>query len=123
MMFDKTTYKLLTALYKKGQLSLKEIDAITGKREEKKQSQYITALLIAKYISSVSQITEESEIKAEHTIGYKINIEGKAYVEQRRRDGRNFWVPYAITTFIAVLSLIVALMQSISSGCVCFCGS
>ena len=74
MMFDKTTYKLLTALYKKGQLSLKEIDAITGKREEKEQSQYITALLIAKYISSVSQITEESEIKAEHTIGYKINI-------------------------------------------------
>lgn len=123
MMFDKTTYKLLTALYKKGQLFLKEIDAITGEHEEKKQSQYITALLIANYISIVSKITAENGIKAEQTIGYKINIEGKAYVEQRRRDGRNFWVPYAITTFIAVLSLIIALMQSISCGCVCCCGS
>lgn len=123
MMFDKTTYKLLTALYKKGQLFLKEIDAITGEHEENGQSQYITALLIANYISIVSKITAENGIKAEQTIGYKINIEGKAYVEQRRRDGRNFWVPYAITTFIAVLSLIIALMQSISCGCVCCCGS
>lgn len=122
-MFDKTTYKLLTALYKKGQLFLKEIDAITGEHEENGQSQYITALLIANYISIVSKITAENGIKAEQTIGYKINIEGKAYVEQRRRDGRNFWVPYAITTFIAVLSLIIALMQSISCGCVCCCGS
>lgn len=122
-MFDKTTYKLLTALYKKGQLFLKEIDAITGEHEENGQSQYITALLIANYISVVSKITAENGIKDEQTIGYKINIEGKAYVEQRRRDGRNFWVPYAITTFIAVLSLIIALMQSISCGCVCCCGS
>lgn len=122
-MFDKKTYKLLTALYKKGQLTIKEIDAITGEHEDVKQSPYITALLIAKYISVVTKISDENGVKDYKTVGYKIDIEGKAYVEQRRRDGRNFWVPYAITTFIAVLSLIVALIQSFASGCVCSCGS
>lgn len=122
-MFDKKTYKLLTALYKKEKISIEEIDAITGEHEDEKQSPYITALLIAKYISVVTEVSDENGVKDYKTVGYKIDIEGKAYVEQRRRDGRNFWVPYAITTFIAVLSLIVALMQSFASGCVCPCGS
>lgn len=122
-MFDKKTYKLLTALYKKEKLSIAEIDAITGEHEDEKQSLYITALLIAKYISVVTEISNENGVKDYKTVGYKIDIDGKAYVEQRRRDGRNFWVPYAITTFIAVLSLIVALMQSFASGCVCSCAS
>ena len=38
--------------------------------------------------------------------GYEITLEGRAFVEQRRRDTRNFWVPYAITTAIALMSLI-----------------
>mgnify|MGYP004645428947 FL=1 len=122
-MFDKKTYKLLTALYKKEKLSIEGIDAITGEHEDEKQSPYITALLIAKYISVVTEVSNENGVKDYKTVGYKIDIEGKAYVEQRRRDGRNFWVPYAITTFIAVLSLIVALIQSFASGCVCSCGS
>lgn len=122
-MFDKTTYKLLKALYKKGQLSIEEVSAITEEREEDSPSQYITALLSAKYISYATQISTENGIKTEKTVGYKIDIGGRAYVEQRQRDGRNFWLPYAITTFIAVLSLVVALMQSLASACVCGCGS
>ena len=122
-MFDKTTYKLLKALYKKGQLSIEEVSAITEEREEDSPSQYIAALLNAKYISYATQILTDGGIKSEKTVGYKIDIGGRAYVEQRRRDGRNFWLPYAITTFIAVLSLIVALIQSLASACVCGCGS
>lgn len=118
-MFDKKTYKLLTALYKKGQLSIDEINAITGEDEREHQTQYITSLLKAGYISEVNQIVPVNGINDYEAIGYKIEIAGKAYVEQRRRDGRNFWVPYAITTFIAVLSLVVSLMQLFGPVYVC----
>lgn len=118
-MFDKKTYKLLTALYEKGQMTIDEINAITGEDERKQQSQYITSLLTAGYISEVDQIVAVNGINDYETIGYKIEIPGKAYIEQLRRDGRNFWVPYAITTFIAFLSLVVSLMQLFGPVCTC----
>ena len=120
-MFDKTTYKLLTALYKKGQMTIDEINEITKEDEKSQQSQYVASLLRAGYISAITRIIVVNEIKDDELIGYKIKIAGKAYIEQRRRDGRNFWIPYAITTFIAVLSLIVALVQSFTSTFVCGC--
>ena len=92
-------------------MTIDEINAITGEDERKHQSQHITSLLKAGYISEVNQIVVVNGINDYEAIGYKIEVAGKAYIEQRRRDGRNFWVPYAITTFIAVLSLVVSFMQ------------
>lgn len=120
-MFDKITYKLLISLYKKGQMTIDEINKITKEDERLHQSQYITSLLKSGYISAIARIIDVNGIKDDELIGYKIKIAGKAYIEQRRRDGRNFWIPYAITTFIAILSLIVALVQSFIPTCVCGC--
>lgn len=36
---------------------------------------------------------------------------GLAYVQQRKHDNVNFWVPYSLTTLIALLSLILNLLR------------
>lgn len=37
--------------------------------------------------------------------------DGFAYVQQRKSSSINFWVPYSITTFIALLSLVLNLLR------------
>lgn len=37
---------------------------------------------------------------------FEINLKGRAFVEQKRRDFGGFLIPYTITTFIALLSLV-----------------
>lgn len=39
------------------------------------------------------------------------SFDGRAYIEQERRTRMNFWLPYTITTVIALMSLIASLAE------------
>ena len=107
-MLDKISYKALKFIYRKQNRTFDELAKITGEDESKKTSKYISSLLKHGFISFWDQgeLVDFNGFKSRKTIGYQIALPGAAYVEQRRRDLRNFWVPYAITTFIALLSLL-----------------
>lgn len=42
---------------------------------------------------------------------WKITIAGRDYIEKKKHDALSFWLPYSITTFIAILSLITSLAE------------
>ena len=110
-MVDKKTYKVLKLLYKKKR---KDIQEITSLNESKSPSKYISELYKNRFIEYwiSDELIEINGIKDNKQLGYSISLAGEAYVEQRRRESRNFWVPYVITTFIAALSLIASLADN-----------
>lgn len=110
-MLDKRAYKLLSIFYKKGRLSFDEIQAETNVDERKSRSQYISALCSDRFIVSWETSESINDVGDHKQFGYEITYAGRAYVDQRRRDGRNFWVPYLITTLIAISSLIVSIVK------------
>ena len=112
-MIDKKSYKALKLLYRKGEMLGETLDEITEHKDPNRDNPIIAALLIDKLIAMVSRggsIDKEGGF-TNPTIYYRITIAGRAYVEQRRRDLRNFWAPYLITTLIALLSLIASLAE------------
>lgn len=110
-MIDNRAYKLLKHIYKKGRLTLSEISQITGVDEAKQPSSITSALKREKFISTWDTDKVIDELGDCEWGGYAITLEGRAYVEKRRRETRNFWVPYSITTLIALLSLVTSLAE------------
>jgi len=111
---DKKTYKVLKLLYKKKRCTFKDIQEITSLNESKSPSKYISELCKNRFIEYwvSDELIVINGIKENKQLGYSISLTGEAYVEQRRREFRNFWVPYAITTFIAALSLIASISDN-----------
>lgn len=110
-MLDKKAYKLLSIFYRKGRLSFDEIQAETNGDEKGSRSQYISALCSERFIASWESSESINDVGDHKQFGYEITYAGRAYVDQRRRDGRNFWIPYLITTLVAVSSLIVSIIK------------
>lgn len=110
-MLDKKAYKLLTIFYKKDRLTFDEIQSETHKEESESNSSYVSALCSEKFICTWESNESINEVGDHKQFGYEITYAGRAYVDQRRRDGRNFWVPYLITTLIAISSLIVSIVK------------
>lgn len=44
-------------------------------------------------------------------IGYKITPAGRAYVEEHRNEEIRFWLPWAVTTLVAIASLVCAIIK------------
>lgn len=110
-MLDKKAYKLLDLFYKKDRLTFDEIQAETHEEERESSSLRISALCSEKFISTWESSGSINDVGDHKQFGYEITYAGRAYVDQRRRDGRNFWVPYLITTLIAISSLIVSIVK------------
>lgn len=110
-MLDKKAYKLLDLFYKKDRLTFDEIQAETHEEERESSSLCISALCSEKFISTWESSGSINDVGDHRQFGYEITYAGRAYVDQRRRDGRNFWVPYLITTLIAISSLIVSIVK------------
>ena len=108
-MFDKVTYKLLKQLYHCGEMTEQEVNTITYQPDPGKGNKHISFLmenhLIERKSVGVEMDSDFHTTKKGVTV-YAINLKGRAFVEQRRRDFLGFLIPYAITTFIALLSLI-----------------
>ncbi len=111
-MFDKTTYRLLKKLYSCEKLPQSDVDDFTNSKGQKGYSRHISFLLEDHLIDEScegEEMDENGRLKKRGITYYRINLRGRAYVEQKRRDFRNFWVPYIITTIVAVASLLVAI--------------
>lgn len=121
-MLDNISYKVLKKLYKKKQCTFSDIKQITGHEESYSPSKYVSLLVSNRYIQDwiSDEITIEDGAKIHKPIGYEITLQGNALIEQQHRETRNFWVPYAITTFIALLSLIGTLLNH-WNAVQCFC--
>lgn len=118
-MIDKKSCTLLKHLYKVEEIKAEDACKRLGQQYKKDNwPTEISALLADKYICPLN-IQDEPDGEGGYlkTVRYyKITVAGRAFVEQRRRDRRNFWVPYAITTFVAVASLIVSLIDIFYKG-------
>ena len=110
-MLDKKAYKLLVLFYKKDRLTFDEIQAETHEEARESSSLCVSALCSEKFISTWESSESINDVGDHKQFGYEITYAGRAYVDQRRRDGRNFWVPYLITTLIAISSLIVSIVK------------
>jgi len=110
-MLDKKAYKLLTIFYKKDRLTFDEIQSETHEEERESSSLCVSALCSEKFISTWESSGSINDVGDHKQFGYEITYAGRAYVDQRRRDGRNFWVPYLVTTLIAISSLIVSIVK------------
>ena len=110
-MLDKKAYKLLDLLYKKDRLTFDESQSETHEEEKASSSLCVSALCSEKFISTWESSESINDVGDHRQFGYEITYAGRAYVDQRRRDGRNFWVPYLITTLIAISSLIVSIVK------------
>lgn len=103
-MIDKKSYNLLKEFYKSEHLNDKQIDVITHTQTPSNKlnstALYLSRrqLIIRHYVST--DINGNSIYD-----GYEITSDGRAYVEERRRQFLTFILPYGITTFIALLSL------------------
>lgn len=110
-MFDRQTYSLLLDFYKNGQLKFDYLCSKAKHDEKLSPSKYISALKRAGMISGWESETVVNSQNDREWLGLEITLAGRAYVEQKRRELLQFWVPYAITTFIAISSLIVAIIK------------
>ena len=107
-MLDKKATRLLKALYKTDFLKYEDIKLSTGHSGDYTTDSAIG--LLARYGLICVHYTDEQNSFGEYkTDGYEITIEGRAYIEQKRREFWAFFLPYAITTVIALLSLITSI--------------
>jgi len=107
-MLDNKTYRLLKEIYKKKRLTIEEIKNKLKTTDDLSQNEHILSLRENKFIERWESGPINTQYEREF-LGYKITLAGSAYVEHRIRERRNFWVPYLITTAIALLSLITSL--------------
>lgn len=112
-MFDKKTIVLLRAFYKADRLTNEEVQKISGDTSRNGHDQHIQALFVAKAIDYWSEQIEVDGLKDFKNVGYKITLEGRAYIENQKRNTLNFWVPYTLTTLLAVASLICSILSII----------
>lgn len=107
-MFDKITYNLLKQLYRRGEMTEQEVNNITYQPDSGSRNRHIS-FLMENHLIEEKRTGEKMDSKynteEEGIAAYSINLKGRAYIEQKRRDFLGFLIPYAITTFIALLSL------------------
>ena len=106
-MLDKRATRLLKTLYKTDFLKYEDIKLLTG-YENRTTDPVVSLLTRYSYIAEhyPGQGDSYGDRKSD---GCEITIEGRAYLEQVRREFWAFFLPYAITTVIALLSLITSI--------------
>lgn len=115
MMFDKVTYRLLKRLYRHSEMTEQEVNAMTYQPEPGNRNKHVS-FLMENHLIEQKRIGEKMDSKY-HTVEngitvYTINLKGRAFIEQKRRDFLVFLVPYAITTFIALMSLVGVIAEN-----------
>ena len=105
---EKTAYKLLKKLYRTDSMSVDEVNAFTSHTEKNRLNKYVTYLKLDKLIEEFSIGGEPDgaggTVNSEDRI--RITLYGRDYIEQKRKVFWAFWLPYAITTAIAIAALV-----------------
>lgn len=104
---EKTAYRLLKALYKKD-MTRSEADSFVGINDDHILNRYTSFLAKEGLIDfySIGESISENGTFHDGVQYWRITILGSGYIEQRRKDLLMFWVPYAITTAIAIAALL-----------------
>jgi hypothetical protein len=96
---DKDTYKLLKWFYSNKVISVHSVI----------QDERLHYLMKNNFVENNSCNTQDEYGEPIYD-SYKITITGNAYVEQKRHNFWGFILPYAITTLLAVASIIAQLV-------------
>ena len=110
-MLDKKTYSLLKKLYRVKEMSCSDARQFTGNTDESRSDEQIDALVAYRFVKSVSN-------EKTNYYGYRITVDGCYYVENSRHQAWQFWFPYLITTFIAIVGASVAVYDCFRAGSV-----
>lgn len=106
-MLDKRATMLLKALYKTDFLKYEDIKLLTG--YENRTTDPVVILLTRYSYIAEHYSGKKDTYGGPESDGCEITIEGRAYLEQVRHEFWAFFLPYAITTIIALLSLITSI--------------
>lgn len=107
-MIDRTSYKILKLLYKHKCLSDKEIMQSVCPNNTFDDFNYFSFLSTNLLIVYAPLYKEKSLVILENR--YKITLQGVSYIQKRRKDFLAFLLPYAITTIIAIASIIISIL-------------
>lgn len=107
-MIDKTSYRLLKTINKEHRISYQRANGITKQVNDKLPNDYVSALKSYDFIKIITTgtIPDGEGGYYDAPLQIEITLKGIAYIQERRRSGVQFWVPYLITTLIALLSLV-----------------
>ena len=103
---EKTAYKILKKLYNSESISIDEINQLTKKDDSKpiepnQPNKYVTYL---KMDEMVTIFDAGGSVDATEFV--RITLAGRDYIEKQWKELFMFWIPYAITTAIAVAALL-----------------
>lgn len=111
-MFDSDTLKVLKYLYKHESETVVNLKALAGYSGKGTYGDQLRALLEENMIRLQDQDKEPDLeggfIDSKDPPRMAITIKGRAYIEQKRKDTWTFWFPYAITTVIALINIVIA---------------
>ena len=110
-MLDKKSYKLLKKLCKADFLTYQEIDNLLGTNTPSSQLNPYSQNLVRNQL--IDQHYVGTDENGDYIFdGYQANLDGNAYVWEQQKKFWNFLLPYAITTLIALLSLISTIVMN-----------
>lgn len=110
---EKTAYKILKKLYNSESISIDEINQLTKKGDSKpiepnQPNKYVTYLKMDKMVTIFDEggTADGAGGSVDATEFVRITLSGRDYIEKQRKELFMFWIPYAITTAIAVAALL-----------------
>ena len=111
-MIEKKSYALLKELYKHEYMNAEDVAKITGTKAGLFDcyTDYLYKENLVAYGSSEEKVPDGEGGFVDSIGSYRITLQGRAYVETHRRNTWGFWLPYGITTGIAVVNLIALLL-------------
>lgn len=118
-MIDKTSYTVLKYIAKNQRVSTNMINDKMGWQTSKRQNPHIAFLLsnnFIRYVPLETQSDGEGGFIDTNMYYYEITVLGIAFLESQRKSTLNFWLPYAITTLIAIASLLVSIAALFPAG-------
>lgn len=117
MYLPKEYYRVLKLIYKHPSFSVENKHSLYFQKiyhYKPGRFQQIIDELVDKHLivisADYSDGTKRPLIDCHGTGPFEVTFDGAAYIEERFQNGKLFWVPYSITTFIALLSLISNLL-------------
>ncbi len=104
---ERVAYRILKKLYRVSEIPKSEIDALAKSKRPGMLNKYVAYLKASKLVETYSVGGEPDGSGG--TVGAKeyirITLQGLEYVEKNRHDTFTTWVPWAVTSLIAVASL------------------